>query len=225
MAEYIINREESIHILPDNVTYLSAALTEPLACGIHACLEKVQVGKYDIVCVFGPGTIGLLLSLVAKSQGAKVIIAGISKDEKRLKLAKTLGLIAVNQQKEDLKSIVLEHSNNKGCDYSFECSGAVIALNTALKITKKCGSIVQMGVFPKDFNEIDTQSILQKEINIIGSRSQKPSSWKKALQLLRDETVIPENIVTSIIPLENWRDGFTDSTTNKDIKVIIDLTK
>ena len=32
MAEYLVSREESVHVLPDNVSLLSAALTEPLAC-------------------------------------------------------------------------------------------------------------------------------------------------------------------------------------------------
>ena len=39
MAEYLVSREESVHVLPDNVSLLSAALTEPLACGVHAKSE------------------------------------------------------------------------------------------------------------------------------------------------------------------------------------------
>ncbi|MDN6166360.1 MAG: sorbitol dehydrogenase, partial [Tetragenococcus koreensis] len=77
----------------------------------------------------------------------------------------------------------------------------------------------------KDFNEIDTQSILQKEINYIGSRSQKPSSWQKTMKILSDQVISPEQIVTSIISLENWKDGFENSIAAKDIKVVIDLEK
>ncbi|GMG68174.1 zinc-binding dehydrogenase [Tetragenococcus halophilus] len=225
MATYVLSREESIHVLGENVSYLSAALSEPLSCGVHASLEKVEVQKGDTVCVFGPGTIGILLAMVAKSKGARVIVAGVTKDEKRLELVKKLGLISVDQQKEDLKEIIDEHTQEKGVDFSFECSGVVKALNTALVITKKRGTIVQMGVFAKDFNEIDTQSILQKEINYIGSRSQKPSSWEKTMELLSDQVISPEQIVTSIISLENWKDGFENSIAANDIKVVIDLEK
>lgn len=223
MADYVLSREESIHILPENVSYLSAALSEPMACGVHASLEKGSIQDGDVVCVFGPGAIGLLLAQVAKAKGAKVILAGITKDQKRLDLATELGMIAVDQLKENLEEVVNQLTENNGVDSSFECSGAIPALNTALKVTKKRGTIVQMGVFAKDFNEIDTQSILQKEIDYIGSRSQKPSSWEKTMDLLAEEVVVPEKIVTSIIPLEKWEEGFRRSIDAEDIKVVIAL--
>ena len=53
MAEYVVSREESVHVLPDNVSLLSASLTEPLACGVHAVIEKGNVQPGDICVVFG----------------------------------------------------------------------------------------------------------------------------------------------------------------------------
>lgn len=224
MAEYVLSREESIHVLPENVSYLSACLSEPMACGIHASLEKTQIKAGDVVCVFGPGAIGLLLSQVVKAKGAIVILAGITKDYKRLELAKEMGMIVVDQLTEDIQDNINKLTNNNGVDIAFECSGSVAALNTALKITRKRGSVIQMGVFPKDFNEIDTESILQKEIVYIGSRSQKPSSWEKTMKLLGEKVITPEKIVTSIISLKDWEKGFIDSIDAKDIKVVIDLS-
>lgn len=76
-SEFILSREESVHILPDNVSLLSASLTEPLACCVHSALEKTTIFKNDIVLIFGPGPIGILLAQVIKSQGAYVVLAGI----------------------------------------------------------------------------------------------------------------------------------------------------
>lgn len=225
MAEFVLSREKSLHVLPSNVTYLSAALSEPLSCGVHACLEKTQVKNGQVICVFGPGAIGLLLAMVAQSQGAKVIVAGVTKDEKRLALAKKLGMTAIDQQKHSLEETVANLTKDHGVDCSFECSGAISALNEAIKITKKKGSIVQMGVFSKDYNEIDTQNILQKELQYIGSRSQRPSSWEKTIELLKKEIVVPEKIVTAFVSLDNWREGFINSIEAKDIKIVIDLSK
>ena len=44
-AEYVISREESVHVLPDTVDLKAAALTEPLACCVHAALEKTLLKK------------------------------------------------------------------------------------------------------------------------------------------------------------------------------------
>ena len=75
MAEYLVSREESIHVLPDHVSLLSASLTEPLACGVHAVIEKGKVQKGDICVVFGAGAIGQMVSQVAKGCGAVVILS------------------------------------------------------------------------------------------------------------------------------------------------------
>lgn len=225
MADYVLSREESLHIIPENVSYLSAALTEPLACGVHAVLEKVTIHSGETICIFGPGTIGLLAGQVAKSQGAEVIMTGVSKDIHRLKLAKQLGFHTINQEDEDVESLVRTLTDSVGVDKCIECSGAIEALNTAIKITKKRGDIVQMGVFSNDYNIIDTQSILQKELNYIGSRSQKPSSWVKTIELLGEEIIQPENIVSSIISLDEWEKGFQSLDDSKEIKIVFDLSK
>ncbi|MFR8410508.1 MAG: hypothetical protein ACLVB4_03645 [Butyricicoccus sp.] len=62
----IWSAEESVHVLPDNVSLLSAALTEPLACGVHAAIEKGNVQPGDICVVFGVGAIGQMVMQVAR---------------------------------------------------------------------------------------------------------------------------------------------------------------
>ncbi|MGA9287631.1 MAG: alcohol dehydrogenase catalytic domain-containing protein, partial [Anaerobacillus sp.] len=71
-ANYLIAHKDSVHILPDNVDYRSAAMTEPLACTHHA-VTKTDISNGDIVVVMGPGPIGLFTAQVAKSRGATVL--------------------------------------------------------------------------------------------------------------------------------------------------------
>jgi L-iditol 2-dehydrogenase len=222
MAEYVVSREESVHVLPNNVSLISAALTEPLACGVHASIEKGDIQENDIVCVFGVGAIGLLLSQVAKAKGAKVILAGITSDTERFEVGKKIGVDrTVDQMKENINEIVNEMTKGVGADKVFECSGAVAALNKGLEIVKKKGKVIQMGVFPKEKEEIATDLILHKEIEYIGSRSQKPSSWEKSMELLDAGTVVPEIIVTKIVSLDNWREGFEASIKGEGVKAVI----
>ncbi len=224
MAEYLVSREESVHVLPDNVSLLSAALTEPLACGVHATIEKGKVQPGDICVVFGAGAIGQMVGQVAKSQGATVIMAGLTHDAERFAIAKDSGIDrCVDQMTEDLSSIVMEMTGGVGADKCFECSGAVPAANKALEVVRRKGTVVQMGVFPGAKESIYTDLILHKEIVYVGSRSQKPSSWVKSLELLSAGTVIPEKIITSIDPLENWRDGFEKMIRGEGAKGVLVL--
>jgi L-iditol 2-dehydrogenase len=222
-AEFLIAREESVHKLPDNVSFKAASLTEPLACCVHAALEKTTIKPTDKVLVFGPGPIGLLECQVIKAQGAFVILAGITKDAKRLELAKSLGVdVVVDVQQENLEEIVMKHTNGYGVDKLFECSGAVPALNQGLPLVKKKGTFVQVGIFAQKLNPLDQESIIQRELTYIGTRSQKPSSWPLALDLLANGKIDADKMITKIVPLEQWRDGFDAVRSGDQIKVLVE---
>jgi len=224
MAEYLVSREESVHILPDNVSLLSASLTEPLACGVHAAIEKGDVQQGEVCVIFGAGAIGQMVAQVAKARGAIVVMAGLSNDKERFEIALNCGVNrVVDQTEEDLKAIVMEMTNGEGADKCLECSGAVAAANKALEIVRRKGMVIQMGVFSKAKEEIWTDLILHKEIMYVGSRSQKPSSWKKSLELLKAGTVVPEKIVTTILPLKDWREGFEKTARGEGAKAVICL--
>lgn len=221
-APYVVSREESCHHLPENVTFQAAALTEPLACCVHAALEKTTVTSEDMVLIFGPGPIGLLLAQVVKAQGATVILAGITKDKPRLTLGKELGMdYIVDTQAEDLSAVIMKVTNGYGADKVFDCSGAVPAVNEGLALTKKKGTFVQVGLFAEQKNKIDEEAIIQREIEYIGSRSQKPSSWEKALDLLAQGAIDADKMITKIYPLEDWREAFETVMAGNDIKVLV----
>jgi L-iditol 2-dehydrogenase len=222
-AEYVVARGQSVHVLPKGVDLLSAALTEPLACTVHAVMEKVTVHPGEIVLVFGPGPIGLMAAQVAKACGAYVIIAGIDKDTKRLELAEKLGIDqSVNLQKADLKAVVNSLTNNYGVDKILECSGSVIATNNGLDLLKKKGTLVQVGIFAQSINELDQEKVIQKELTYVGCRSQKPSSWKLALNLMANNKVDMKSMVSGIYKLTEWEEAFNKVMRGEGIKIVIE---
>lgn len=224
MGEYVLAKESSAHIIPDNVSLKGACLIEPLACGAHACMEVTTVSKNDIVCVFGVGPIGLLLAQAVKGNGAYVIMAGLSNDKENFEIAKSFGVDrCVDQMTEDLKEVILEITGIKGVDKVFECSGSPHALNAAFEVVKKKGEVVQMGVFGTEKISVNTNMLLHKEIIHKGSRSSKPTSWKKAIDLMAKGLVLPEKIITDLFTLENWREGFEKSIAGNSVKSIIVL--
>ncbi len=223
-AEYVLSPESSVHVLPPEISLLSAALTEPFACCVHGALEKTTVTEGDVALVFGPGAIGLLLCQLLLAVGARVILAGVTADTERLALAKSFGVqFAVDQQKQNLEQIVMEQTGGRGADRVFECSGIVPALNTGLELAAKKADVVQLGVFREPMNLIHTGVFFPREIRYIGSRTQKPSSWEKALELMRAGKVDTEKLITRVIPLEDWRSGFESVRDRSAIKVVMQI--
>src|SRR5229473_4949939 len=82
-AEYIkIPRrivETNMLALPDDVSFESAAMTEPLACALRG-LQETGADIGDTVTIIGAGPLGLMLVRVAKLNGCKVI-AVVKRDE------------------------------------------------------------------------------------------------------------------------------------------------
>ena len=72
--------------------------------------------------VLGGGPIGILVALVAKEAGANVLVSEIN--PYRVKLAKKLGVEAVNPQETDLVELVIEQTGAAGADIVFEVSGS-----------------------------------------------------------------------------------------------------
>lgn len=221
-AEYVVARKESVHVLPENVDLLSAALTEPLACCTHPVLEKTSIEIGEHVLIFGPGPIGLLLAQVVKAKGAYTILAGMNKDKERLKLAKELGIDrTINIQEEDIGEIIKGLTKGYGVDKVFDCSGSIHATNSGLSLLRKKGTLVQVGIFAKSLNELDEEKVIQKELIYIGSRSQKPSSWDLALYLMDTGKVNTKKLVSKIYSLDEWQKAFDKVMSGEEIKVVL----
>lgn len=215
--EYMTMMADRVWKLPDNVSLMAGAISEPLACGTHAVIEVANVQKGDTVCVFGAGAIGLMVALVAVTAGATVILAGLTADEERFEAAKAMGVhYTVNQQKQNLSELI--HSiTDDGVDHAFECSGALPAVHKAFEIVHKKGQVIQMGVFAEDMHPISMEYLLHKEIRYMGSRSQKPSSWKLAMDLFKEGNIHPELAITMVVPLDRWRDAFDSEPGGKKL--------
>ena len=220
-AKYVLYKEHCIHLIPENVDMLSAALTEPMACAVHGVIERSRIHSGDVVIVSGPGPIGLFSMQIAKSMGAIVIVAGISMDKKRLEIAKKLGAdYALDIQKEDVNHLVNTLTNKEGADVVLECSGAEPAVDQGIHLLKKCGIFTQIGLHGKPI-KIDFEKICFKELDVYGSLSQTNFAYKRTLTLLSEKKVNSKALVTHIFPLEEWEKGFKIAEQKEGLKVIL----
>ena len=221
-AQYFVIRKESIHHIPSHIDFISASLFEPLSCATHAVMEQANLLKGETALILGPGPFGLLTSQVAKALGARVIIVGIKGDEKRLSLAKNLGIdLIFNIEKKDLENYLSNIITENGIDVIFECSGSIAAVKYGLKIIRKGGRFIQAGIVRQpielNFNEL----LFNKELTLIGSRTQKPSSWDKAIQLVDERKVNLGKLVSDVLPLSNWKEGFKRAREKTSVKVVL----
>ncbi|RKD69715.1 MULTISPECIES: zinc-binding dehydrogenase [Sinobaca] len=220
-AKYLVARKDSVHHIPDGVDDKSAAMTEPLACTHHA-VAKTEINQGDVVVVIGPGPIGLFTAQVAKSRGATVLITGLTNDKVRLDKAEELGIdYAVDTQKQDIKKLVNDLTNGYGAHVVFECSGAAPAAKQGLDLLRKKGQYGQVGIFANSEVSFDLEKIIQKEIRVVGSRSQKPEDWEPSLELMNNGSVDAKSMVTHEYPITQWNEAYDAIKSGEAIKVLL----
>ena len=220
-TRFLVVGERYVHRLPENIDFDEGVFSEPLACSIHAVLERGEVKPNDTVLVSGPGTIGLLTMQVAKAKGCTVFVCGISKDAERLALAKRLGAdVLINVDEENLEGVVKSHTNGLGADVAVECAGAARSIGQCIESLRQRGKLIQIGLAGRPL-EVDFDKVANNEIHVLGSRSHTSKTWKTAMELFHQGKVKTQSLVSKKLPLSSWEEGLADAREGRGVKVIL----
>jgi len=217
----IVVPAERVHLIPENVDTVDAAICEPLAAVVRGVVELTVINPGDLVVVAGPGPIGLLALQVAMVAGGKVLICGTDGDEKRLSLAEELGADRIiNVQKEDLLSTINSMGYNEGADVYLECSGSPASVRDGLEVLRRRGQFTQIGLPGAPF-ELEFSKIAYKELIIHGSLGQRWNTWRIALKLIESGQVNTRKLMNREFPLSEWEQAFSCFENREGIKVVL----
>jgi len=220
-TKYCVVPSRIVHRLPDNVDFISGALSQPLAACVNGVTEKTAISPGDIVAIAGPGAIGLLSLQLAKAEGASVILLGTRLDGDRLDAGQKLGAdLVINIEERDPWEVISELTDGDGADVFIECSGSPDAVRMGFRLVRRGGYYTQIGLTGHAF-ELDFDTVAYKEVTIRGSIGQKWTSWNQALKLLSRGLVKAEPLVSDILPLTEWKIGFMKMKRKESIKVIL----
>ena len=121
---------------------------------------------------------------------------------------------------EDLWQTVESLANGRGgADITVEAAGAVRSVEAAYKCTRKGGTIVQLGLFEGPIS-IDYSQIPFREFNIIGSFAHTWSSFESALNLMDKNIVDVRPLISAVLPLDDWENGFRRAETGDGVKIL-----
>ena len=225
-AEHLALPAWLAHRVPDGVSWEVAGVTEPFAITNHCLVERGGLGGEGSVLITGSATMGLMSTIMASRLGAKqIIVAGTNMDEPmRFPLAREMGATrVVNVQKENLGEIVKDLTSGMGVDAWVECSGSAAAIAGGLDLVKKTGKIVLIGLVGPETIPVPWNTLLYKELDVVGCFSSPPSSWQKALAAEKEESAKLRKLVTKIIPLGAWEEGFEMMRKGEAVKILVDM--
>ncbi len=212
----------TLHKLKAETDLKLAALIEPLSVAVHDVrLSELQAGETAVV--LGGGPIGLLVALVAKETGAKVIVSEVNPN--RIEKAIELGLNAVNPTQIDLVEYVRAQTNNKRADVVFEVAGVQPALDIMTEVAGIRGRILMVAIHGQK-REVDLFKFFWKELKLIGARVYEKEDYEMAIDLITKNDLPFEKMITDVQPLTNIQQVFENIDKNPDgMKVLMDCQR
>jgi L-iditol 2-dehydrogenase len=223
LGEYIVAPARSVYRLPDDVSYVTGTLIEPLSVAVHAA-RRAGVELGESVAVLGTGPIGMMVTAVCNTRGASPIIA-VDLQRHCLQVAQeSLGAshtLLADQVR--IADRILELTDSIGIDVVFLTAGVAPLLQDALSVVERDGRVVFLALFdePVRFEPFD---IIGRDVTMLGSQMYNARDIRTAIDLISSGAVNAQAMVTHVLPVEEAQLGFELSATKADgaIKVVLE---
>jgi len=197
-AEYIAMPAAHAHHLFD-LSYQEGALVEPCTVALWIS-QRAGIHPGDRVAVIGCGTVGLMAVQAARYFGADRIVAA-SRSQFKLDLAKTMGADRlVNLSERVVADAAPAVTNGENFNVVIEATGVAEGATLALRTAAPRSRVVITGVFEKELQAIDLNTIMPKELSVIGSLG-GPTVFDEAIELIRKGKLQVLPINTHTLPL------------------------
>jgi 2-desacetyl-2-hydroxyethyl bacteriochlorophyllide A dehydrogenase len=200
------------------VPHVYGALVEPTAVAVHD-VRRAGVAEGDVVVVVGGGPIGALIAVVARHQGAEVLVVEL--DPYRQRTVRELGFEVLDVQS-DVEGEVSRRTGGAGADVAFEVSGAEAGVATAIEVLKVRGVLGLVAVHPEP-RAVNLHRFFWRELTLHGARLYDRSDFERAAALLAAGAVPAESLISRVFPLEQAVEAADVLVAKADVmKVLVD---
>jgi len=209
----------TLHRLPDDLSLQHGALIEPAAVACHDVrLANVQDGEHCVV--IGGGPIGLLMALVARGKGGRVLLSEVNPH--RIALAESLGFHAVNPTMTDLSEAVRDATGGAMADCVFEVSGSAAGVAAMTEVARVRGRIVLVAIHPQP-RPVDLFRFFWSELQLIGARLYEPRDFDDAIALAAKGVLHLDRLITDVASINDVQATFERLDNSPDaVKVLIE---
>ncbi|MFD3842310.1 L-idonate 5-dehydrogenase [Streptomyces sp. NPDC058642] len=214
-AARVVVPAEQLRPLPEGLDLRRAALAEPLSVALHAVRRAGEVAGRQVL-VTGAGPIGCLVVAAAKAAGAaRVTVTDLL--PAALRYAQTAGADTV---------VRADDPDDAGwpseVDVAVEASGVAAGLDTCLRLVRRGGVVVQLGMLPPGQSPFAGNLVVSREIELRGA-FRFDGEFDAALELLAAEPSF-DGLVSAVVPVREAESAFVlAADRNVSCKVLLDF--
>jgi L-iditol 2-dehydrogenase len=198
-AEYVAIDAANAYRIPEEVDFMSASLTEPLAV-CYESFMRAGLKKSDSVLIIGDGPFGFLHAQVAVALDAQTIIVAGHYDKRLARISTQTGAIICNTHREDLAAVVRKNAGETGVDIVIEATGAGPSPNLGIKALRPRGTVVIFSYIWKP-QPLEMGLIHMKELNVLGA-CRSLNTFEACVDLMKKKKVNTRILADIVVPFE-----------------------
>ncbi|MFF4801792.1 L-idonate 5-dehydrogenase [Streptomyces sp. NPDC001351] len=214
-AAQVVVPAQQLRPLPEGLGLRRAALAEPLAVALHAVRRAQDVhGRH--VLVTGAGPIGCLVVAAAKAAGAaRVTVTDLL--PAALEYARAAGADSLVRADDPEDA-----GRPSEVDVAVEASGVAAGLDTCLRLVRRGGVVVQLGMLPPGPSPFAGNLVVSREIELRGA-FRFDTEFDEALRLLAAEPAF-DGLVSAVLPVREAESAFAlAADRSRSCKVLLDF--
>jgi len=185
--------------IPDGVSFEQACFVEP----VNTCMKGVnslRLETDETVLVIGQGPIGLILSVLAKRTGARVITSDLY--PQRLTISKSFGLgLTIDASRADVTQKVRELTDGRGADAVILAVGGNGLIRPAMDATCPGGRVLLFAQTVRGEVVVDPAAICVDEKTLLGSYSASVDLQDESVRFVMGREMDLERLMSHRFPL------------------------
>ncbi|MEU6604609.1 L-idonate 5-dehydrogenase [Streptomyces shenzhenensis] len=204
-----------LRALPAGLEPRRAALAEPLSVALHAVRRAGPVAGRQVL-VTGAGPIGCLVVAAVRAAGAaRVTVTDLLPEA--LRYAAVAGADTV---------VRADDPDDTGwpaeVDVAVEASGVAAGLDTCLRLVRRGGVVVQLGMLPPGQSPFAGNLVVSREIELRGA-FRFDTEFDEALELLAAEPAF-DGLISAVVPVTEAERAFAlAADRSRSCKVLMDF--
>jgi len=198
VMDWIVGRGGVVRI-PDGVSFEQASFIEP----VNTCMKGIETLRLvpgETVLVIGQGPIGIILSVLARRCGARVITTDLF--SQRLTIAQTFGLNEnIDASTSDAVHSIREMTENRGADAVILAVAGNSLIRTAVDATRSGGRVLLFAQTQHGEATFDPASVCVDEKSLLGSYSASVDLQEESARFVLGREMDLERLISHRFPL------------------------
>jgi 2-desacetyl-2-hydroxyethyl bacteriochlorophyllide A dehydrogenase len=184
----------------------------------HAIASR-PLAEGETAAILGLGPVGLCAVQAAKAAGASEVVA-IDTVEDRLRMAESFGATAVHLTEQDPRAEVKKLTEGRGVDLAVDAVGHPDALDLALRLARKAGTVSVTGVYAEKV-EVHMGILWIKALTLTSGHANVIKHVDPVLELLASGKLDPAPLVTHHMKLDEAPDAYRVYDNREALKIVL----